>query len=114
MTSPHVPPGGPPRGQQTNGLAVASLVLGLVSVILGFGCSVLFGLAGPAALILGKQAQRRADTSGGQVGGRGMATVGYTLGIIGTIILVLQIAFIVYLVASGKGLDIGTNTGGGS
>jgi hypothetical protein len=56
MTSPHLPPGGPPRGQQTNGLAVASLVLGLVSVILGFGCSVLFGLAGPAALILGKQA----------------------------------------------------------
>ncbi|CAA9335118.1 MAG: hypothetical protein AVDCRST_MAG36-1130 [uncultured Nocardioidaceae bacterium] len=95
-------PGGPPAGQQTNGVAVASLVLGIVSVTLGW-CCVLFALAGPAALVLGKQGQRRADQSGGRVGGRAMATAGFVLGILGTIVLLIGIAYIVYVLAQGDG-----------
>ncbi len=102
-----------PVSQQRNGAAAASLVLGLVSVLLGLSCSVLFGLAGPAAIILGKQGQRRADASVAMVSGRGMATAGFVLGVIGTVILVLQVAILVWLVASGRGLDVDT-TGAGS
>ena len=97
-------PGGPPVGRQTNGLAVWSLVLGIMSVTLGW-CCVVFSLAGPAALVLGKQAQRRADQSGGLVGGRGMATAGYILGIIGTVVLVLGIAWMIYVLAQGDGFS---------
>ncbi len=94
-------PGGPPV-QQTNGVAVASLVTGIMSVTLGW-CCVIFALAGPIAAVLGKQGQRRADESGGQVGGRAMATAGFVLGLIGTVVLVLGIGWIIYLVASGRG-----------
>ena len=93
--------GGPPV-QQTNGVAVASLVTGIMSVTLGW-CCVIFALAGPIAVVLGKQGQRRADESGGQVGGRAMATAGFVLGIIGTVVLVLGVGWIIYLVASGRG-----------
>ena len=94
-------PGGPPV-QQTNGVAVASLVTGIMSVTLGW-CCVIFALAGPIAAVLGKQGQRRADESGGQVGGRAMATAGFVLGLIGTVVLVLGVGWIIYLMASGRG-----------
>jgi Domain of unknown function (DUF4190) len=95
---------GAPVGQQTNGVAVASLVLGIMSVTLGW-CCVLFALAGPAAVVLGKQGQRRADASGGLVGGRGMASAGFILGIIGTVVLVLGIGWIIYVMAQGEGFS---------
>ena len=105
-------PGGPPAGQRTNTLAVAALVSGIVSVTLGW-CCVLFALPGPVAVVLGKQAQQRADRSGGQVGGRGMATAGFILGIIGTLVLLIGIGWIIYVVSSGEGFSyrFGTTDG---
>jgi hypothetical protein len=71
---------------------------------------VLFSLAGPVAIVLGRQARRRADESGGLVGGRGMATAGYILGIIGTVVLVLGIAWMIYVLSQGEGFSYRFNT----
>ena len=109
------PPSNPPVGQQSNPLALWSLVLGIMSVTLGW-CCVVFALAGPAALVLGRRGQRRADESGGLVGGRGMARAGFILGIVGTVVLVLGIAWMIYVLAQGEGFSyrIDTTTNGSS
>jgi hypothetical protein len=60
----------------TNGLAIASLVLGIVW---------LAGLGSLLALIFGLKARRQIDWSNGTQGGRGMATAGIVLGIIGLV-----------------------------
>jgi hypothetical protein len=106
-------PGGAPAGQQTNGVAVGSLVLGIMSVTLGW-CCVLFALAGPVAVFLGKQGQRRADQSGGRIGGRGMATAGFILGIIGTFVLLAGIGWIIYVLAQGEGFSYRIDSTNGS
>lgn len=80
--APQPPYGGVP--QKTNGKATWSLVLGLVSVLCG--CSL---LAGIPAIILGNMARKEIDA--GQGTGRGMATAGLVLGIIGVILSVLWI-----------------------
>ena len=72
--------GGQPPG--TNKKAIWALVLG----ILGLLCC---GILGIPALILGKQAQKEIDTSGGMQTGRGMATAGFILGIIACVLLVV-------------------------
>jgi hypothetical protein len=73
----------PPR---TNGLAVASLVLGILSLC--------YGITSPLALIFGYRGKRQIDQSGGTQGGRGMAIAGIVLGWIGAVFLVLLIVLI--------------------
>lgn len=77
----------PPAG--TNGKAIASLVLGILSL---FCCGFISGIA---AIILGKQAQQETAISGQN--GAGLAQAGFILGIIGTVLSVL--VGIGYLVA---------------
>ncbi|MBV9832314.1 MAG: DUF4190 domain-containing protein [Marmoricola sp.] len=61
------------------------MILGIVGVVCcGF-------IAGIPALILGKQAQREIDASGGAQSGRGMATAGFVLGIISCVFGVLGV-----------------------
>lgn len=60
----------------TNGMAIASLVLGIVW---------LAGLGSVLALIFGLKARKQIDWSSGTQGGRGMATAGIVLGIIGIV-----------------------------
>ena len=69
--------------QSTNGLAVASLVLGIIWV---------FGLGAILAVIFGFVARRQIRQSGGHQGGDGMALAGIILGFIGTLGLILWIA----------------------
>lgn len=73
------PPGyyAPPR--KTNGLAIASLVLGIIGIA---ACQ----LAGPVGVIMGHIARRRIRESGED--GDGMALAGIITGWIGTAILV--------------------------
>jgi hypothetical protein len=84
-------PGGygpPPPGygpQQTNGLAVASLVLGIIGVISFF--FFVGGIIGIVALVLGIVAIQRARK--GQAGGKSMAIAGTILG--GTAIVITAI-----------------------
>lgn len=87
---------------QSSGKATASLVLGIVGlVVLPFVCSVL-------AIVLGRKARREIDASGGRLGGRGNATAGIVLGWIG-------LAFIVglLLVIIGLGGDVEGGISGG-
>jgi hypothetical protein len=73
---------------------VPALILGILGLVL---CGVL----APFAWWQGKSAEQAVDASGGTLGGRGMATVGKILGIIGTVILCLGLlVVIVVLIAS--------------
>ena len=65
---------------RTNGLATASLTLGIVA-ILAFFLVPLSALAGALALIMGVVAKRQITKSGGAAGGNEMAGFGVVLGI---------------------------------
>jgi len=66
--------------QGTNGLAVASLVLGIIW---------LYWLGSLLATIFGAVAIRQINASGGRQGGKGLAVAGLVLGIVGLSILAL-------------------------
>jgi hypothetical protein len=69
-------------GQRTSGKAIAALVLGIVSLfIFGF-------IAGVIAIILAVQARKEIDTDP-NLGGRGLATAGLVLGIVGVVLWAL-------------------------
>ena len=95
---PPPPPGGgyvppPPGGYapaaagyaapRTDGLAIASLILGILSLVCTVAC--LGVILGPTAAIMGFISRQRIASSGGTVGGGTLATVGLVLGIIGFI-----------------------------
>jgi len=75
------------RPQPTNGLAIASMVLGIVGVFF----LVFFAIVPILALILGGVAIGQINRSGGQQGGKGMAVAGITLGAVETAIFLLLI-----------------------
>ena len=97
-SAPPPPPGGGYGGggyggygagpQGTNKKAIWSLVLGILGLVCcGF-------LAGIPAIVLGRSAQREIDASGGAQSGRGMATAGFVLGIIGVVWGVLYLILV--------------------
>ena len=79
--------------QRTDGLAIASLVIGIVSIV----CSVIcFGIIlGPTAAIMGFISRQRIATSGGMMGGGTLAIVGLVLGIVGFIASVGWFFFVI-------------------
>lgn len=84
--------GYPPVGVASggnSGLAIASLVLGIISL-----CTGLFG--GIPAVICGHMALNRINQSNGAIGGRGMAIAGLILGYIAiaysVIIIIVNLA----------------------
>jgi hypothetical protein len=92
------PPGyGYPAVVPTDSQGTASMIVGIVSLVLAFCYG--FGLLGaPVALFLGRASMKRIDASGGQLGGRGMAQAGFVLGIIGTVLLGLAIAVVIVVI----------------
>ena len=68
--------------------AVASLVLGILGIVVCPICR-------PIAWSLGRGAEREVDASGGTLSGRGIATAGKVLGIIGTVWLAVIVLFVV-------------------
>lgn len=85
------PPGYPPAGgyplpaaTRTNGLAIASLVLGALWI---------WWIGSLLALVFGYVAKNQIDGSGGTQSGRGMAIAGIVLGWIGVGFLALFTAF---------------------
>ena len=81
-------------GQNAPG-AILSLVLGILGILI---CGVL----APFAWAQGRRAERAVDASGGVYAGRGMATAGKILGMIGTALLVLGIVLVAVLAATGN------------
>src|SRR5450759_2439125 len=90
MGSGHVPP--PPAGgyspmsagyaaPRNDGLAVAALIVGILSLVCSFLC--LGVVLGPTAAIMGFISRQRIATSGGALGGGTMAMIGLVLGVIG-------------------------------
>lgn len=69
----------------TSGAAIAALVLGILSVLIPFGC-LPFGIP---AIIVGSIASNRINNTAGRLGGSGMATTGIVLGIISLILWLL-------------------------
>jgi Domain of unknown function (DUF4190) len=94
---PSYPPQPPAAGGRTNGLAVASLVLGIVW---------LCGVGSILALVFGAMALSRIKRTG--EGGRGLAIAGIVLGSIGAVMLVISVAAIA---GSGGDDDSDTSTG---
>lgn len=91
---PPPPPAGGPPAQVPGG--VAALVLGILSIVL---CP----LCGPFAWSLGRKGELAADASGGAVSGRGLATAGKVLGMVGTFFLLLMIVFLMVTISVGGG-----------
>ena len=90
MGGGYVPP--PPAGgyapmsagyaaPRSDGLAVAALIVGILSLVCSFVC--LGVVLGPTAAIMGFISRQRIATSGGALGGGAMAMIGLVLGIIG-------------------------------
>jgi len=89
------PPFPPPEQPYAPG-AVAAIVLGILSIVL-------LPLLGPVAWAIGRSAEHAVDASGGELEGRGLATTGKVLGMIGTVLLIALIAALVLLLATGGG-----------
>lgn len=67
-------------GTRNDGLAIASLICGIVGIACFFIC--LGVVLGPAAAIMGFISRQRIAASGGTLGGGGMALAGLILGIV--------------------------------
>jgi hypothetical protein len=71
-------------GARTDGLAIGSLICGILSLIC-FWPFCLGILLGPAAAIMGFISRQRVAASGGMIGGGGLALAGLILGVVGFI-----------------------------
>ena len=74
-------PGAGYAAPRTDGLAIASLVVGILGLVCSFGC--LGIVLGPAAAIMGFISRQRIASSGGTLGGGTLAIIGLILGIVG-------------------------------
>ena len=90
-----MPAGSGYAGQRTDGLAIAALVIGIVSIVCSLGC--LGIVLGPTAAIMGFISRQRVATSGGTLGGGTLAIVGLMLGVVGFVLSVVWF----FVIASG-------------
>ncbi len=67
-------------GVRTDGLAIGSLIVGIVGIVCFFIC--LGVVLGPAAAIMGFISRQRIASSGGTLGGGGLAIAGLILGVV--------------------------------
>jgi Domain of unknown function (DUF4190) len=82
---------------RTDGLAIASLVTGILSLVC---CVIFLGVVlGPAAAIMGFISRGRITQSGGTLGGGGLAIGGLILGVLG---FLASIAWFFFFVVIGK------------
>ena len=76
-----MPPGAAYASSRTDGLAIASLIIGIFSLVCAWIC--LGVILGPTAAIMGYISRQKVATSGGAIGGGTLALVGIILGILG-------------------------------
>lgn len=75
--------------------ATMILFLGALSIL----CC---GIAGPVAWALGRRALDQIEESGGAFGGRAQVLVGYVLGVIGTIFMVIMATLFILVTLTGN------------
>jgi hypothetical protein len=83
-------PGYAPFGRVAVNEPLAGWSLGL-----SIFCLVCCAYASPVALVMAITAQRRIDASGGYLTGRSMATAGMVIGILGCVVLALNVLLFV-------------------
>lgn len=91
----------------SDGMAIAALILGIVSIP-GICCYGVVGIAaGVTAIILGRMSLGKIRASGGMIGGRGLAQAGWITGlvgaILGTLYLIVTIVFFIFGITNGFG-----------
>jgi hypothetical protein len=92
MQNPQYQPGSAvPAGGQNQTLAIVSLVLGIAGLIF---CG---GLTGPPAIITGIMAKKKASNNPAEYGGAGLALGGIITGVLGTLLLLLVVAYFVFV-----------------
>ena len=84
-------------GRRTDGLAIASLICGIVGIVCFFLC--LGVILGPAGAIMGFISRQRIASSGGTLGGGGLALAGLILGIVGFIASVIWFFAYIFIVS---------------
>ncbi|HET7578045.1 MAG TPA: DUF4190 domain-containing protein [Bacillales bacterium] len=84
----------PSRPPQTNGKAIASLVLGILSVLIPY-LGVILGII---AIVFGNQAKRITDQNG--EAGRGLAVAGFVCGIVGLCFWGLMVLLVIIGIVS--------------
>lgn len=94
-------PGGPGGPASNNTKAVASLIIGIVSLPIAFCCSI-FGLVSIAAIVLGRMAKNEIAASGGTQSGAGIAQAGFVLGIVGAVLSVVMFIVSIAIFSSGN------------
>jgi hypothetical protein len=108
--APYYPPtgsrsmyGGPPPVPTTNGLAVASLVLSVLT---------LFGIGSLLGIIFGVRARRQIRESRGYQSGDGLALAGIIVGLVTLVVAAIAIALWISLLTVVHSAIIATNTTG--
>jgi hypothetical protein len=86
-----------PQAAETNGWAIASLVLSIIGS----------GIGSILAVIFGRKAIREIDASGGMQTGRGLAKAGIIIGWIGIAFTVAAILFVIVALAASGSSDTG-------
>ena len=92
--------------KRTDGLAIASLVIGILSLVCFFAC--LGIVLGPTAAIMGFISRQRIASSGGAIGGGTLATVGLILGIVGFVASVIWFLVAISGLISGSSSALAT------
>ncbi|MDE0825769.1 MAG: GYF domain-containing protein [Akkermansiaceae bacterium] len=82
-------------GAPTNGMAIASMVCGIIGIMLCY----VHGLCALPAVICGHVAMKQINNSPTPMGGKGMAVAGLVTGYIGLFIQLAEIIFIVWAVS---------------
>ena len=86
---------GAPAAQESSGKAVAALVLGILGLVM---CGPFTAIP---AIFFGRSAAREIDASQGRLGGRGLATAGLVLGIVGAVLAVVALLAVIVIFVFG-------------
>ncbi len=81
-------------GSKKSSLPVTAMILGILSLVL---CA----LIGPVAWYIGAKAREEIKTGGFDASAQGMATAGWVMGIIGTVICIFYGVFLLISLAAG-------------
>jgi hypothetical protein len=87
----------PAAAGQSKGLALGSLICGILSFTI---CGSLGILLGPVAIVLGFLGKKRADEQPAEYGGRGLALAGMITGVLGLLVGILALIYVVLVFGS--------------